>query len=93
MTRRILAALVVGAAVTLLPALASAQSAINGTVKDASGAAMPGVTVEASSDVLIEKVRSVVTNERGAINCSTCGRAHTRSPIRCRASPPSSATA
>jgi hypothetical protein len=65
MARRILSALVVGCALSLLPAVASAQSAINGTVKDTSGAAMPGVTVEASSDVLIEKVRSVVTNERG----------------------------
>src|SRR4029453_9114983 len=65
MARRILSALLRGTALTLLPAVASAQSAINGTVKDTSGAAMPGVTVEASSDVLIEKVRSVVTNERG----------------------------
>jgi hypothetical protein len=66
MARRILSALIVGAALMLLPAVVSAQSAINGTVKDTSGAAMPGVTVEASSDVLIEKVRSVVTNEVGA---------------------------
>jgi Carboxypeptidase regulatory-like domain len=65
MARRILSAIIVGTVWTLLPALASAQSAINGTVKDSSGATMPGVTVEASSDVLIEKVRSVVTNERG----------------------------
>jgi hypothetical protein len=36
-----------------------------GTVKDASGAVLPGVTVEASSPALIEKTRSVVTNGVG----------------------------
>ena len=38
---------------------------IAGVVKDSSGAVMPGVTVEASSDVLIEKVRTAVSDERG----------------------------
>jgi hypothetical protein len=52
--------------VVLLPATAHAQSAIAGIVKDASGAVIPGVTVEAASPELIEKVRSVVTDERGA---------------------------
>ena len=41
------------------------DTAITGTVKDASGAVLPGVTVEAASPALIEKVRSVVTDERG----------------------------
>ncbi len=36
-----------------------------GVVKDTSGAAMPGVTVEASSDVLIEKVKSAITDGDG----------------------------
>src|SRR5207247_5181795 len=36
-----------------------------GTVKDAAGAVLPGVTVEASSPALIEKTRSVVTNGVG----------------------------
>jgi hypothetical protein len=49
----------------LLPARASAQSVIAGTVRDASGAVIPGVTVEASSPVLIEKTRSVVTDGAG----------------------------
>ncbi len=49
----------------VLPAVASAQSAIAGVVKDSSGAVLPGVTVEATSDVLIEKTRSVVTNGQG----------------------------
>ncbi|HEY2163285.1 MAG TPA: TonB-dependent receptor, partial [Gemmatimonadaceae bacterium] len=46
--------------------VSSAQSAIAGIVKDPSGAVMPGVAVEASSDVLIEKVRTATTDERGA---------------------------
>src|SRR5437764_12407128 len=49
-----------------LPATARAQSAFAGTVKDATGAVLPGVTVEASSPVLIEKVRSVTTDANGA---------------------------
>jgi hypothetical protein len=48
-----------------LPTIASAQSAITGLVRDASGAILPGVTVEAASPVLIEKVRSVVTDGEG----------------------------
>ena len=49
----------------LVPALASAQSQITGTVTDTSGASLPGVTVEASSSALIEKVRSVITDGNG----------------------------
>ena len=37
---------------------ASAQSIIAGVARDTSGAVLPGVTVEASSDVLIEKSRT-----------------------------------
>src|SRR2546430_3434721 len=48
-----------------LPASAYAQAAITGVVKDASGAVLPGVTVEAASPVLIEKVRSVVSDSTG----------------------------
>src|ERR1700730_3720401 len=51
--------------VLLLPAAAYAQAAITGVVKDASGAVLPGVTVEAASPVLIEKVRSAVTDGTG----------------------------
>src|SRR5437868_4716778 len=47
------------------PAVARAQSAIAGVVKDASGAVLPGVTVEAASPALIEKVRSVTTDGSG----------------------------
>ena len=51
--------------VLLLPVVASAQAAISGVVKDASGAVLPGVTVEASSPALIEKVRTTVTDGTG----------------------------
>ena len=52
--------------IILLPVAVFAQASIAGTVKDASGAVLPGVTVEAASPVLIEKVRSVVTDGSGA---------------------------
>jgi len=44
---------------------ARAQSAIAGVVKDASGAVLPGVTVEASSPSLIEGSRTAVTDSAG----------------------------
>jgi len=53
------------ACVALLPSAVRAQSAIGGIVKDLSGAVLPGVNVEASSDVLIEKNRSVTTDGAG----------------------------
>src|SRR5215510_7679940 len=49
----------------LLPTTVFAQGAITGVVKDASGAVLPGVTVEAASPVLIEKIRSVVSDDTG----------------------------
>src|SRR5581483_3101178 len=48
-----------------VPATVFAQGAITGVVKDASGAVMPGVTVEAASPALIEKVRSVISDDTG----------------------------
>src|SRR5687768_5986133 len=56
------------ACMLLLPAIASAQSQINGVVRDESGGVLPGVTVEASSPVLIEKVRSAVSYDQGRYN-------------------------
>jgi len=55
------------AASTRLAVHAEAQqlSAIAGVVRDASGAVLPGVTVEAASPALIEKVRTVVTDGAG----------------------------
>ena len=49
----------------LAPRLAHAQASITGVVRDTSGAVLPGVTVEATSDALIEKVRSAVTDGSG----------------------------
>jgi hypothetical protein len=67
MARRLVARtfLLVLASLVLLPAAARAQSVFTGTVKDTSGAVMPGVTVEAASPVLIEKVKSAITDENG----------------------------
>src|SRR6187200_2846193 len=57
---------VVLSAVLLVPASSFAQQAsIAGVVKDASGAVLPGVSVEATSSVLTEKVRAVVTDGTG----------------------------
>jgi hypothetical protein len=57
------------AVLSLIPVSAFAQGAstatIAGVVRDSSGAVLPGVTVEAASPALIEKVRSTVTDERG----------------------------
>ena len=49
----------------LLPAAAYGQASIVGTVRDTSGAVLPGVLVEASSPALIEKVRTVGTDGAG----------------------------
>src|SRR5262245_48514604 len=51
--------------VLLAPAAALAQASIVGAVRDSSGAVLPGVTVEAVSPALIEKVRSAVTDGTG----------------------------
>ena len=49
----------------LLPGTAAAQSTIAGAVRDTTGAVLPGVTVEVSSPVLIEKIRTAVTDGQG----------------------------
>jgi hypothetical protein len=61
---RYVAKAMLAAAIVLLPVLSHAQS-LAGTVRDASGAVLPGVTVEAASPVLIEKVRTAVTDSTG----------------------------
>jgi hypothetical protein len=62
---RSLVGLAVWASLALLPATALAQAVIAGTVRDTSGALLPGVTVEATSPALIEKVRAAVTDGTG----------------------------
>jgi hypothetical protein len=51
--------------VALLPVSAFAQGSITGVVKDTSGAVLPGVTIEAASPALIEKVRTAVSDGAG----------------------------
>ena len=60
-------ALLMLSAVLGLPGSARAQAlgAIAGEVTDTTGAVLPGVTVEAASPALIEKVRTTVTNSQG----------------------------
>ncbi|MGH9254549.1 MAG: carboxypeptidase regulatory-like domain-containing protein [Vicinamibacterales bacterium] len=69
MTPQTLARLVVVVSCVLfLPAVAWAQAEtgnIAGVVRDTSGGVLPGVTVEAASPALIEKVRSVVSDSQG----------------------------
>ena len=61
--------LILSGALLLLPATVLAQSvstgSITGVVRDTSGAVLPGVTVEAASPALIEKVRSAVSDTSG----------------------------
>src|SRR5436190_4815013 len=64
MKRMLLRSLVVIAMVAAGASLASAQS-LAGTVRDTSGAVLPGVTIEASSPALITKVRTGLTDETG----------------------------
>jgi hypothetical protein len=52
-------------ALVLIPTAVHAQASITGTVKDPSGGVLPGVTVEAASPALIEKVRTAVTDGTG----------------------------
>src|SRR4051794_203376 len=67
MQRRSWRRALVALAVSLYSTAAFAQTAgsIAGEVKDTTGAALPGVSVEASSPALIEKVRTVVTDNSG----------------------------
>jgi hypothetical protein len=60
--------ILLGVAVIFLPGFAAGQtgnSGIAGVVRDNTGAVLPGVTVEAASPMLIEKVRTVVTGADG----------------------------
>ena len=53
--------------VASFPSLSAAQNAsgIAGVVKDDTGGVLPGVTVEAASPALLEKVRTVATDSQG----------------------------
>jgi hypothetical protein len=64
--RRLLFPLFLALSCVVWPVVAAAQtSTIAGTVRDASGGVLPGVTVEVASPALIEKVRTVITDSQG----------------------------
>jgi hypothetical protein len=65
MRRIVLSFTIVCAAMLLAPRDGRAQGSIAGVVRDSSGALLPGATVEASSPVLIEKTRTVVSDGAG----------------------------
>ena len=62
---RVLSALALVTFALLLPTTSYAQATLAGIVRDTSGAVLPGVTVEAASPALIEKVRTAVTDSTG----------------------------
>ena len=64
MNRMLVRLVVLLALVAAVPTIATAQS-LAGTVRDTSGAVLPGVTIEASSPALITKVRTGVTDDTG----------------------------
>ena len=64
MSRMLVRLIVLLGIVVAGPTLVSAQS-LAGTVRDTSGAVLPGVTIEASSPALITKVRTGVTDDAG----------------------------
>ena len=55
--------LLVAAVAWLLPSVVLAQATLTGTVRDSSGAVLPGVTVEASAPA--QATRNVVTDGNG----------------------------
>src|SRR5262245_17768707 len=68
MTRQIRVGFLVAAAFLLVgnaQAQSASSGAIAGEVRDTTGAVLPGVTIEAASPALIEKVRTVVTDSQG----------------------------
>jgi carboxypeptidase family protein len=64
-SRRFARAAFAAVLVLLFPAVSFAQSAIAGVVTDATGAVLPGVTIEAASPALIEKVRTALSDGSG----------------------------
>ena len=67
MSRQTFGTIIVAAAIAFaaIPSRVSAQSAISGVVKDSGGGILPGVTVQAASPALIERLRDAVTDEQG----------------------------
>ena len=63
--RGVLRVLAVFLALSIAPVTVFAQTTLSGVARDTSGSVMPGVTVEASSPALIEKVRAATTDSDG----------------------------
>ena len=63
--RRLAHRLLLLAGMTLAPTVTFAQASLAGLVQDTSGAVLPGVSVEAASPVLIEKLRTTTTDANG----------------------------
>jgi hypothetical protein len=63
--RSVIRLCVIVGSLLVVSAPAWAQATLAGVVRDASGAVLPGVTVEAASPVLIEKVRTAVSDGTG----------------------------
>ena len=72
----------------LAPATVWAQTTLAGAVRDNTGAVLPGVTVEAASPALIEKVRTAITEVPADIASRIFNPARTRSRSVWRASRP-----
>ena len=62
---RVVSALALVMFALFFPTSSYAQATLAGVVRDTSGAVLPGVTVEAASPALIEKVRTAVTDGTG----------------------------
>src|SRR5215204_348424 len=62
---RVMNVVIAVAGIVLLPSVVLAQATIAGVVRDTSAAVLPGVTVEASSPALIEKIRTAVSDGTG----------------------------
>ena len=73
--------------VTLTASTVYAQGTLTGVVRDASGAVMPGVAVEAASPALIEKVRSTVSDSSGQYRIVDLRGGSYTVTSRCRDSP------
>lgn len=65
---RKLVLLVATAALFVAAPVAAQSSGIAGVVRDSGGGVLPGVTVEAASPALIERVRSAITDSQGRYN-------------------------
>ena len=90
-TRRFLSLLIAATLLLAAPAAAQiGQGRLTGTVKDAQGAVLPGVTVTATSPALIG-AQTVVTEANGSTGSRRCRRAPTRWSSSCRDSRRSSA--